>query len=127
MVRYSHFGPKVKDVLALLGDGEKIIFDSQEIRVTFSLQGVKGPGVVVSWQKKLSKGRLVFTDARVIGTSGGYKLIDFPLAELSGERVKVDKSQSDRFILTVSLQGFRPNWQGEMNLAYHIQPQNIPS
>ncbi len=127
MVRYYHFGPKVKDIFTLLGDGEKVFFDSNEIKVTFSLKGVKGPGVFVSSQKKLSKGRILFTDARVIGTAGGYKIIDFPLSEFSGKRVKVDRSQSDRFILTISLQDFRPNWQGEMSLAYHIQPQDVPS
>ncbi len=122
----KHFGPKVKEIFTLLREGEKISFDSNKVGVTFSLKDVKGPSIIISGQKRLSRGRLIFTDTRVIGTCGGYKMIDFPLTEFLGKRVKVDISQPNRFIITIALQDFRPKWQGELSLAYHIQPDNIP-
>ena len=122
---YSKLGPKItKDFFYSL-EKDGIIFDSQNIWLTFKAEGLRGRGIYVTSLKRLSRGRLVLTKSRFIAIAGDYKIIDIPIEHEAFRKLTIDKSDPERYIVKVDSSKFQTELEGNLSLAYHINPDLV--
>ena len=122
---YSKLGSQITQDFFCSLEKDGIIFDSQNIWLTFKAKGLKGKGIYVTSLKRLSRGRLILTKSRFIAIAGGYKIIDIPIEHKAFRNLTIDKSNPARFIIKVDLTKFQTELAGNLSLAYHINPDLV--
>ena len=119
---YSKLGPKVsKDFLCSL-EKDGVIFDSGKVWITFEAEDVKGKGIYISSLKRLSRGRLILTEDRLIALAGGYKILDLSIKHELFNKLTIDRNDPERYKIKVDLSLFPTELAGTIFLAYHINP-----
>ncbi|MEJ2739196.1 MAG: hypothetical protein P8105_05120 [Dehalococcoidia bacterium] len=123
---YSKLGPRAgKDFIrALEKDG--IIFDSGNVWITFKAEDLKGKGIYMSRLKRLSRGRLIVTEDRLIAMAGGYKIIDLPGRHELFNKLTIDRSDREHCTIKIDLSLFPTELTGKIILAYHVSPDLLP-
>lgn len=122
---YPKLGPKVdKDFFRLLKK-EGIIFDSKKVWLTFRAKNLRGKGIYASSLIRLSRGQLLITKSRFIALAGGHKIIDIPKNHLWFKKLIIDKSEPNRYKITLDLDNFSSGFKGIVSLAYHIDSRLV--
>ncbi|MDD3626000.1 MAG: hypothetical protein PHV06_01650 [bacterium] len=123
---YSRIGGKIdKNALLHTIEDEGIIYDSGSCWVTFSTEYLSGSDFVFKNRKRLSRGRLILTEKRIIALVSGYKVIDIHRSSADFEKLSFDKRQQKRYEIKMDYSKFPAEIKGEFILSYHIKSSGI--
>jgi hypothetical protein len=121
---YHHLGPKVTPEFLRSLQAECILFDSEKVWLTFRAKDLKGKGIYVSSMTRLSRGRLIVTEKRLIAIAGGRKIIDIPREHALFRNLVFNRSNPKRYAISLELSRFPGELKGEISLSYHIDSSN---
>ena len=119
---YRHLGPKVTAEFLRSLEAERILFDSKGRWLTFRAIRLKGKGIYVNHLVRLSRGRLIVANNRLVAIAGGRKTIDLPLDHPLFEKLTIDRSNTKRYTISLELSQFPGGLTGKISLSYHIDP-----
>ena len=118
-------GPRVNKEFLRSLEKERVLFDSKEVRLTVRVKAFKGKGIYVSSSVSLSRGRLIITRERFIAIAGGHKIVDVPKGHELFDKLGIDKSEPNRYTISLDLGELPIPFVGTVSLAYHIDPRLV--
>ena len=122
---YSRLGFRVKRDLFKVLEEEGVVFDSGYCWVTFAAKRLKGKGFTYYGLRRLSRGRFILTNKRLVAMIGGFKLIDVPRDHEYFNLLSFDRRQEKRYEIIVDYDGFSQEVSGKAILSYHIHSSQV--
>jgi hypothetical protein len=119
---YHHLGPKVTSEFINSLQAQGIVFDSGEKWLTFKAKELKDKQLYISSLIRLSRGRLVITNHRLVAIVAEHKIIDIPVDNPLFKNLDFDRNNPKRFTIKPDLRLFPGEITGQISLGYHIDP-----
>jgi len=115
--------------LMRITESEEVVYDSGMCWVTFLTEFLSGPEFIFKNRKRLSRGRLILTENRILAIAGGYKVLDVERNTEGFDRLSFDNRQEKRYEITVNYNKYPDKIIGKFTISYHIkssQGQPLP-
>jgi len=119
---YRYPGAKVTPEFLQSLEAEGILFDSRGRWLTIRAKGLKCKPIYATRLIRVSRGRLIIAENRLVAIVRSRKVIDIPRDHPLFKNLTFDKSNPKRYTISLDLSQFPGKMTGWISYSYHIDP-----